>query len=80
MIEKIVPFKIDRIVSAFLSGETHEILADFDERVLLKHVWGIWYADKEPITVTIPRTRGDEPLSKNILNGFNTEYTPKPYV
>ncbi len=51
--EKIVPFKIDRIESAFLSGETFEIPADFDEQVLLKHAWGIWVGDKEPVTVKL---------------------------
>ena len=51
--DKIVPFKIERIKTAFLSGETFEIPADFDEHVLLKHAWGIWYGDKEPVTVKL---------------------------
>ncbi|HEX9386324.1 MAG TPA: CRISPR-associated helicase Cas3' [Anaerolineales bacterium] len=51
--DKIVPFKIERIKTAFLSGEPFEIPADFDEQVLLKHAWGIWYGDKEPVTVKL---------------------------
>jgi CRISPR-associated endonuclease/helicase Cas3 len=51
--ERITPFKVDRIDSAFLSGETFEIPADFDEQVLLKHAWGIWYADRNPVTVKL---------------------------
>lgn len=51
--DKIVPFKIERIRTAFLSGETFEIPANFDEQALLKHAWGIWYGDKEPITVKL---------------------------
>ena len=51
--DKIVPFKIERIKTAILSGETFEIPADFDDQQLLKHAWGIWYGDKEPITVKL---------------------------
>ena len=51
--DKIVPFKTERIKSASLSGETFEIPADFDEQVLLKHAWGIWVGDKEPVTVKL---------------------------
>jgi len=51
--ERLTPFKIDRIESAVLSGETFEIPADFDDQQLLKHAWGIWYGDKEPITVKL---------------------------
>jgi predicted DNA-binding transcriptional regulator YafY len=38
--ERITPFKVDRVDSAFLSGETFEIPADFDDQQLLKHAWG----------------------------------------
>lgn len=51
--ERITPFKVDRIDSAFLSGETFEIAADFDDQQLLKHAWGIWVGDKEPVTVKL---------------------------
>ncbi|MBI5965492.1 MAG: CRISPR-associated helicase Cas3' [Chloroflexi bacterium] len=51
--ERITPFKFDRVDSAFLSGETFEIPADFDDQQLLKHAWGIWYGDKEPVTVML---------------------------
>jgi len=51
--ERITPFKVDRINSAFLSGETFEIPVDFDDQQLLKHAWGIWYGDKEPVTVKL---------------------------
>ena len=51
--ESLIPFRIDRIENAFLSGESFEIPADFDERELLKHAWGIWYEDKEPVTVKL---------------------------
>lgn len=51
--DKIVPFKIERIKTASLSGETFEIPTDFDEQVLLKHAWGIWYGDEKPVTVKL---------------------------
>jgi CRISPR-associated endonuclease/helicase Cas3 len=51
--DRIVPFKIERIKTAVLSGEEFEIPADFDEQVLLKHAWGIWVGDKEPVTVKL---------------------------
>jgi CRISPR-associated endonuclease/helicase Cas3 len=46
-------YKIDRIVDAFVSGETFEIPAGFDESALLKHAWGIWARDGEPVTVKL---------------------------
>jgi CRISPR-associated endonuclease/helicase Cas3 len=51
--DKIIPFKIERIQNAVLSGETFEIPADFDDEKLLKSAWGIWYGDKEPVTVKL---------------------------
>lgn len=51
--DRIVPFKIERIKTAVLSGETFEIPADFDDQQLLKHAWGIWVGDKEPVTVKL---------------------------
>jgi len=56
--DKIVPFKTERIKTAVLSSETFEIPADFDEQVLLKHAWGIWYGDKEPVTVKLRFNKG----------------------
>ncbi len=46
-------FKMDRILSAFLSGETFDIPESFDDEQLLKHAWGIWYADRDPVTVRL---------------------------
>jgi len=51
--DRIFPFKIERILSAFLSGETFEIPESFDDEQLLKHAWGIWYADKDPVAVKL---------------------------
>ncbi len=51
--DRIFAFKMDRILSAFLSGETYEIPESFDEDRLLEHAWGIWYGDKDPITVKL---------------------------
>ncbi|MBX3038556.1 MAG: CRISPR-associated helicase Cas3' [Anaerolineales bacterium] len=51
--DRIFSFKIERILSAFLSGETFEIPESFDDEQLLKHAWGIWVGDKEPITVKL---------------------------
>jgi CRISPR-associated endonuclease/helicase Cas3 len=46
-------YKIDRITDVFVSSETFEIPADFDESALLKHTWGIWARDGEPVTVKL---------------------------
>ncbi|MFN7037717.1 MAG: CRISPR-associated endonuclease Cas3'', partial [Bellilinea sp.] len=51
--DKIYPFKIDRILSAFLTSETFAIPSSFNSEDLLKHAWGIWYADREPVTVKL---------------------------
>lgn len=51
--DKIFAFKIERILSAFLSGETFEIPASFDDEQLLRHAWGIWFADRKPVTVKL---------------------------
>ncbi len=54
VMEKIIPFKIDRINSAsLLPGDGFEIAENFDEQELLKHAWGIWYEDKGPMTVKL---------------------------
>lgn len=54
----IVPFKLDRIERATLTHDPFELPDDFDEQTLLRHAWGIWYADKEPITVKLCFTPG----------------------
>lgn len=51
--DKTYAFKIERILHAFLTGETFEIPASFDDERLLKHAWGIWYADRPPVTVKL---------------------------
>ena len=51
--DQIFTFKMDRILSAALSGETFEIPESFNDEQLLKHAWGIWVADREPVTVKL---------------------------
>lgn len=51
--DQIFTFKMDRILSAALSGETFEIPESFNDEQLLKHAWGIWAADREPVTVKL---------------------------
>ncbi len=51
--ERIISFKVERVESAFLSGETFEIPVNFDEQELLKHAWGIWHGEKPPETVRL---------------------------
>ncbi|WKZ38399.1 MAG: CRISPR-associated helicase Cas3' [Anaerolineales bacterium] len=51
--DRVFAFKIDRILSAVLSGETFEIPDSFNDEELLKHAWGIWYADRDPVTVRL---------------------------
>ncbi|MCA2000435.1 MAG: CRISPR-associated helicase Cas3' [Chloroflexi bacterium] len=51
--DKMYAFKMERILSAFLSGETFEIPPSFDDEQLLKHAWGIWFGDKDPVTVKL---------------------------
>jgi CRISPR-associated endonuclease/helicase Cas3 len=51
--DKIFAFKMERILSAFLSGENFEIPDSFDDEQLLQHAWGIWYADRDPVTVKL---------------------------
>lgn len=51
--DKTYAFKIERILHAFLTGETFEIPDSFDDERLLKHAWGIWYADRPPVAVKL---------------------------
>lgn len=50
---KIYPFKIERIEQATLTLEHFEPPVDFDEQTLLRHAWGIWYAEHEPVRVKL---------------------------
>ncbi|MBL8090473.1 MAG: CRISPR-associated helicase Cas3' [Anaerolineales bacterium] len=53
VMEKVVPFKIDRVDSATLSGEEFDLPTNFDEQELLKHAWGIWYEEKQPVIIKL---------------------------
>lgn len=52
VMEKIVPFKIERIKKAVLTSEPPK-LHQFDEDELFRYAWGIWRTDKEPETVKL---------------------------
>lgn len=56
---KIVPYKLDRIQHASLSSERFALPADFDEQELLRHAWGIWRGDGEPVTVKLRFAAGE---------------------
>jgi CRISPR-associated endonuclease/helicase Cas3 len=51
--DRVFAFKMDRILSAFLTGEPYEISESFNDEQLLKHAWGIWYGDRDPVTVKL---------------------------
>lgn len=51
--DSVFAFKMDRILSAFLTGEPYEIPESFNDEQLLKHAWGIWYGDRDPVTVKL---------------------------
>jgi CRISPR-associated endonuclease/helicase Cas3 len=51
--DRIFAFKMDRILSAFLSGETYVIPESFNDEHLLKYAWGIWFGEKDPVTVKL---------------------------
>lgn len=51
--DQIFAFKMDRILSTVISGETFEIPESFNDEELLKHAWGIWYGNKEPERVKL---------------------------
>ena len=50
---EILTFKLERIEEAFVSGEEFTIPEDFDEQELLRHAWGIWTKEGEPVTVRL---------------------------
>lgn len=67
--DKIYAFKIERILSAFLSSEAFKIPEMFNEESLLRHAWGIWYADRPPVTVKLrfaPKTAVIKRLEESI--------------
>ena len=49
----IATFKLERIQSAKLTNESFSIPEEFDENRLLKFAWGIWYEEREPVTVKL---------------------------
>ncbi|GIV84810.1 MAG: DNA-binding transcriptional regulator [Candidatus Roseilinea sp.] len=49
----IVPFKIERIEDAVITGETFTLPDAFDDQALLRYAWGIWIGDGEPVTVRL---------------------------
>ncbi len=51
--DKIVPFKIERIERATRQTQSFDLPDDFDEQTLLRHAWSIWYTEKEPETVIL---------------------------
>lgn len=56
---KIVPYKLDRIQHAALSSEPFTLPQEFDEQELLRHAWGIWRGDGEPVTVKLKFAPGE---------------------
>lgn len=46
-------FKVERIERIELTAQHYRIPSDFDVRELLKHAWGIWYTDEEPVEVRL---------------------------
>lgn len=54
----IATFKLERILSAVLTTESFSIPEEFDENRLLKFAWGIWYEEREPVTVKLRFTPG----------------------
>ncbi len=56
---KIVPYKLDRIQHASLTSEQFALPDDFDEQELLRHAWGIWRGEGEPVTVKLKFAPGE---------------------
>lgn len=46
-------FKVERIEQAEKSIQRFDLPEDFDENELLRHAWGIWYGEAEPVTVKL---------------------------
>lgn len=56
---KIVPYKLDRIQRAALTSEPFALPEDFDEQELLRHAWGIWRGEGEPVAVKLKFAPGE---------------------
>ncbi len=56
---KIIPYRLDRIQRAVLTSEPFTLPEDFDEQELLRHAWGIWRGDGEPVTVKLRFAPGE---------------------
>lgn len=62
-VNKLIPFKLTRIERARITSETFATPEDFDEQTLLRHAWGIWYAEREPVEVVL-RFTGDTAVQR----------------
>ncbi len=51
--DRLIPFKLERIVSAFCSSEPFTLPEHFDDQELLRHAWGIWTREEAPVTVRL---------------------------
>ncbi|MCI0394299.1 MAG: CRISPR-associated helicase Cas3', partial [Chloroflexi bacterium] len=60
-------FKVSRIEQASLTTERYTAPADFDIHKLLKHAWGIWHADADPVTVRLRFSRQVTPRVKESI-------------
>ncbi len=57
--EKLMTFKIERILGAEVKLAHFEIPPQFDEEELLRFAWGIWYGEGEPTTVRLRFAPGE---------------------
>lgn len=48
-----ITFKVERILRIEKTQTPYRIPPDFDPRDLLRDAWGIWYAEREPVTVQL---------------------------
>ncbi len=62
VMEKIVPFKIERIEKAILTSEPPK-LQQLDDTILFRYAWGIWHTDQEPELVRL-RFTGREAIRR----------------
>ena len=60
--QKIARFKIARIEKAVPTGGPYREQTDFDVQEFLKHAWGIWSTDSEPVTVRLRFSKWAIPL------------------
>lgn len=52
-LNKLIPFKIERIERASLTTTPFDLPEQFDEETLLRHAWGIWYSERDPVLVVL---------------------------